>query len=189
MYYFLPFYHPPASPPPLTTQKIKFWKKWKKCLEILSLYTCLSKMKIIWYMIPEILSMPDRIFCHFEPFLLFYPTNNPKNQNFEKLKKMPWDIITLHKCAKNHNHMLYCSWDMACDRCNCYFSFWASFCPFTPRTTQKIKNLQKWKKCLKISSFYTSVPKIMSICYTAPEAWHVTHVIVIFFILGYFLPF
>ena len=126
-------------------------------------------------MIPEILSMPARIFCHFEPFLLFYPTNNPKNQNFEKLKKMPWDIITLQKCAKNHNHMLYCSSDMACDRCNCYFSFWASFCPFTPRTTQKIKNLQKWKKCLKISSFYTSVPKIMSICYTAPEAWHVTH--------------
>ena len=22
---------------------------------------------------------------------------------------------------------------MACDRCNCYFSFWAIFCPFTKR--------------------------------------------------------
>ena len=40
-------------------------------------------------------------------FLPFYPTN-PKNQNFEK---MPGDIIILHKCTKNHDHMLYCSWN------------------------------------------------------------------------------
>ena len=26
-------------------------------------------------------------------FLLFYPTNNPENQNFEKMKKAPGDII------------------------------------------------------------------------------------------------
>ena len=37
-----------------------------------------------------------------------------------------------------------------------------------------------------MSSFYTSVPKIMIICNT--ETWHVTDVIVIS-ILGYFLPF
>ena len=36
------------------------------------------------------------------------------------------------------------------------------------------------KKILEISSFYTSVPKIMIICYTVPEIWHVTHVIFIF---------
>ena len=29
-------------------------------------------------------------------------------------------------------------------------------------------------------SFYTSVPKIMIICYTVPEIWHVTEVIIIF---------
>ena len=75
---------------------------------------------------------------------------------------------------------IYYSWDMACDRCNCYFSFWAIFCPFTPLTAQKIKILKKWKKHLEISSFYTSVPKIMIICYTVPEIWHVTDVIVIF---------
>ena len=27
--------------------------------------------------------------------------------------------------------MLHCPWDVVCDRCNCYFSFWAIFCPFT----------------------------------------------------------
>ena len=44
------------------------------------------------------------------------------------------------------------------------------------------------KKTLEISSFYTSAPKIMIICYTVPEIWHMTDVTVIF-ILGYFLPF
>ena len=40
--------------------------------------------------------------------------------------------LFLEKCIKNHDHMLYCPWDMAYNRCNCYFSFWANFCPFTP---------------------------------------------------------
>ena len=48
---------------------------------------------------------------------------------------------------------------MVCDRCNCYFSFWAIFCPFAPITTRKI-NLKEMKKCLEIPSFYTSIPTI-----------------------------
>ena len=83
--------------------------------------------------------------------------------------------------------MMYSSWDIEHDGQN-FLSFWTIFCPFTPLTTQKIKILKNWKKHLEISSFYTSVPKIMIICYTVPEIWHVTNVIVIF-ILGYFLPF
>ena len=35
------------------------------------------------------------------------------------------------------------------------------------------------KKCLEIS-FYTSVPKIIIICYTVLEMWHMTDVIFIF---------
>ena len=79
-------------------------------------------------------------------FLLFHPPNNPKNKNFKKMKKIPGDIIILHKCPKNHDHMLYWSWDMAHDGCNCYFSFWAIFCPFTPLTTRKMKILKTYKK-------------------------------------------
>ena len=76
--------------------------------------------------------------------------------------------------------MLYCSWDMARDRCN-YFSFWTIFCPFTPLTAWKIKiNKKNEKKHLKISSFYKSIPKIMIIFCTVPEIWWVTNVIVIF---------
>ena len=34
---------------------------------------------------------------------------------------------------------------MVCDGCN-YFSFWATFCPFTPPNSLKNKNLKKMKK-------------------------------------------
>ena len=110
----------------------------------------------------------------------FYPSNCLKNEKFKKK--------CLHNCTKNHDHMLYCPWDMARDRCNCYFSFWAIFCPLTPLTAQKIKISKKRKKHLEISSFNTSAPKIMIICYTDPEIWCVTHEIV-FFILDIFCPF
>ena len=42
--------------------------------------------------------------------------------SFKKTIETPEDIIILHKCTKNHDHMLYCFWDMARDGCNCYFS-------------------------------------------------------------------
>ena len=121
-------------------------------------------MPIIWCIVPEIWSVMDWIFVILDCFLTFYLPNNPENQNFEKLKTTPEDIIILHKCNKNHDHMLYCSWDMVRDGCN-YFSFWAIFCPFTSLTAQKI---------------ITKKTKIMIICYTVPEIWCVTDVIVIF---------
>ena len=49
------------------------------------------------------------------------------------------DIIILHKRTKTHDHRLYCSWNMAHDGCNCCFSIWAIFCPFTTPTAQKMK--------------------------------------------------
>ena len=111
---------------------------------------------IIWCMVSEITS--DTVtFVILGYFLPFYPANNLKNQNCEKMKKKPGDIIILHLYTTNDNRMMYGSWDMERDRQN-FFSFWTIFCPFTPLTTQKIKILKKWKTSLEISSFYTSVP-------------------------------
>ena len=67
--------------------------------------------------------------------------------------------------------MLYRSWDMGCDGYNCYFSFWAIFCPFIPVTARKMKISKKWKKHQEISSFYICVPKIMIRRCTVPEIW------------------
>ena len=68
------------------------------------------------------MSVANRIFLSFWPIFALllppppppypYPPNNPKNQLFEKIKQIPWDIIILHKCCKNHDHILYCSWDL-----------------------------------------------------------------------------
>ena len=46
------------------------------------------------------------------------------------MKQKPGDIIILNKSTKNYEHMLYHSWDMAHDRCNFHFLFWAAFFPF-----------------------------------------------------------
>ena len=47
------------------------------------------------------------VISHFGLFLPFYPQNIPKNQNFEKMKNMPRDIIILHKCTKYYDQMMY----------------------------------------------------------------------------------
>ena len=44
-------------------------------------------------------------------FLPFNPHNDPKNQNFEKMKKIARDIIILLMRTKNHNLMIYSSRD------------------------------------------------------------------------------
>ena len=74
--------------------------------------------------------------------------------------------------------MLHCSWDMVRDRCNCYFTFWAVFCPFTRLTARKRKILKKWKKHLEMISWYT-----------IPEIWCITDVIIISHFGLVFCPF
>ena len=78
--------------------------------------------------------------------------------------------------------MLYCSRDIARDRCNCYFFILDYFLPFYPPNRLKTENLKKLKKKkhLDISSFYTIVLKTMIIWYTVYEIRRVTNVIVVF---------
>ena len=101
-------------------------------------------MEIIWCIVPEIPSAAEIIFCHFEPFFTLLPPHNPKNQNFEKLRKISGSIIILYMCTINNNHVMYGSWDMEHD--TEFFVILDLFCPFMPLATQKIKILRKWKK-------------------------------------------
>ena len=61
------------------------------------------------HIVPQIRSMTDNFIVILGHFLPFYPTNNPKNQNFEKMKNTSGDIIILIRCPKNHDHALYSS--------------------------------------------------------------------------------
>ena len=85
---------------PPNNLKNQILKKWKKCPEILSFYICVPQMTIMWYTVPDIWSTTDWIFCHLDYSLPFYPPNT-ENQNFEKMKKLPEDIIILHMCTIN----------------------------------------------------------------------------------------
>ena len=102
------------------------------------------KIMIICCTVHEIWCMTDVIIFHFGPFFALLPPffHFFKIKILKKWKETPRDIIILHKCTKNHDHMLYYLWDMACDRCNCYFSFWAILYPFTPNRpkNQNFKN-------------------------------------------------
>ena len=50
----------PPMHPPLTAQKIKIFKKWKKHQEISSFYTCVPKIMNRWCTFPEIWCATDR---------------------------------------------------------------------------------------------------------------------------------
>ena len=70
-----------------------------------------------------------RVFVILGHFLPFDPPNKPKNENFEKMKKISGDIIILYMCTINENQMMYGSWDMESDRIFLILDF---FCLFTP---------------------------------------------------------
>ena len=127
---------------PLTAWKMKTSKMKKKPGDIIILHKY-TKNPYHWlYCSWDMVCYGCNCYFHFRLYFSLLlpppPSNSPKNENF-KTMKMAGDII-LHNCTKNHDHMLYCSWDAVCDGCNCYFSFWAILFPFTLLTAQK-----KWK--------------------------------------------
>ena len=104
-----------------------------------------------------------------------WPLNNPKNQNFEKMRKTPGG--TYHHLSVPKIMIICYTVPEIRHVTDVSVTFHLGyFCPFTTLAARKIK-IKKKKKCLEISSFYTSAPKIMIICYTVPEIWCVTDVI------------
>ena len=87
----------------------------------------------------------DRFFCHFGPVFAFYPTDNLKSESFLKMEKTRGDIIISKKCT-SHDHMLSCSWDMALDKCNCYFFILGYFLLLYSPNSPKNQNFNKLQK-------------------------------------------
>ena len=134
---------------PNKTPKLKFWKMKKIAGDIIILHMCTKNHNHMMYGSWD--TEWDRqnflsfwaIFCPFSPLTTW-------KIKILKLKKTPGDIIILHICTINDNHMMYGSWDMEHNRQN-FLSFWTIFCPFTPTWTQKIHILEKWTRHLKIT--------------------------------------
>ena len=91
----------------------------------------------LWYGVRQ-----TEFFVIMDRFLHFYLPMDTKNQNYEKLKKALADVILLHMCPKDHDHMLYCSLDMACKRFN-YFLLWVNFYSFTSLTARRYHHFTK----------------------------------------------
>ena len=70
-----------------------FKKNKEKYLGISLFYTCVPKISIISSTYVECCRLKLVILGHLLPFC---PPKNPKNQNFEKMKKLAGDIIILH---------------------------------------------------------------------------------------------
>ena len=130
-------------------------------LQISSFYSCVAKTTTIWGMVPEIWSLTDRIFCHFGPFFPLYPSNNPKNQNFGKNKKLP-EISSFYKSVSKIMISYTAPQKWSVTDIIFIFDFGLFFALLTPNSP-KNQILKKMKKRPGDISLYTCVPKIMII--------------------------
>ena len=80
-------------------------------------------------------------------FCLFTPPPPLISQKFKikNIKIKPGDVIILHMCTINNNHVMYGSWDTEHDRQN-FLSLSAIFWTFTPSRNPKIQNFEQMKK-------------------------------------------
>ena len=76
--------------------------------------------------------------------LPFYSPKNTKNQNFEKIKKIPGDIIILLMCIKNQSHdVQFLRYGV---RWTEFFIILSHLLPFCPLMITKIKYWKNKKK-------------------------------------------
>ena len=107
----------------LTTQNIKILKKIKKTPgNIIILQMCTLNDNHMMYGFWDMEGCDRQNFFSFwAVFFPFYPSNNSKYQNFEKMKKHSGDITILHMCTL----------DMRSDGQN-FLSFWTVFAYLSP---------------------------------------------------------
>ena len=159
---FLSFWDIFCPFPPLMTRKIKIWKKktWR-CYPFTHVY---HKWRYHLMYGSSDMKRNRQIFLSFDSILSFWALFCPltllktqkskfKTKNEKKASRYYHFTLAYHKWwSYNVWFLRYGSWQT--EKC---LSFSTIFCPFTLKT-QKIKILQKGKKHLEISSFYTSVP-------------------------------
>ena len=112
MGHFLPLY-PPNSPKKKNLQKMK-----QTSGDIIILHKRTKNYDQMMYSSWDMVGGRFNCYISFWAIfpLLYTPLKAKKNQNFEKMKKMPGDIIILDTYTKNYDQKMYSSWDMLCDR-------------------------------------------------------------------------
>ena len=113
--------------------------------------------------------MTDRLFCHFGPYFAFLLPWRLRKSKFWKNTWRSYHFTHVYLKLQSYD-----VWFLS-------YGVWRTdfFCHFGPffvllPTTRKMKILKKWKKCMEISSFYTSLPWITIIWCMVPAIWSVT---------------
>ena len=140
---FLPFWTIFALLPPNNPENQNFEKMKKMPGDIIILHLCTINDNHMMYHSWD-MECDRQKFLPFCTVFALLPANNPENEDFAKMKKMPGDIIILHLCTINDNHMMYHSWDMECDRQN-FLPFCTVFALLPPNNPEN-QNFEKMKK-------------------------------------------
>ena len=118
---------PPNNP------EIKILKKWKTLRDIIFLHMSTMNQNHMMY---DSWDMERNRQNFFSFWTIFCPSIPPplttkRTKILKKWKKYPRDIIILHKCTINDNHMICGSWDINCNR-QIFFLTLGHFLPFYP---------------------------------------------------------
>ena len=128
--HFGPFF---ALWPSQQPKKSKVWKNEKKPGNM-NLQLCITNDDHKMYGSWDIEHDRKKKFFFWSHFLPFYPTNNSKNPNFEKMIKKPEITIILHLCTTKDNCMMCGSWNIGHDS-----DFGLFFALLPPQQLQKSK--------------------------------------------------
>ena len=121
-------------------------------------------MKIIWCIVPEIQRHDGQTSLSFWAiFCSLTILTTRKIKILKKMKKTTGDIIILHKCTKNHDHMLHYTvpeiWRATDVMVIFHLGLFLTLLPHKPPKKKKLKKKKKkkkWKERLEIIiSFYT----------------------------------
>ena len=125
---------------------------------------------MIWYTVPEKWCEADiillsfwAIFCPLPP----PPPNDPEKENFQKLKKIPGDIILLNMCTINEDHIKYIhvSWNFSACQTD-FFVILGHFLSFHPTENWENQTFEKMKKrpgnniIFQMCTFFKCIPWI-----------------------------
>ena len=123
---FGPFYVLPSKQP----RKSTFWKNEKHAWRYYHFTQVYHKWQSydLWFLRCE--AQQTKFFVIWAIFCPFTPVTAWKIKILKKWNER-LEILSFYTSVSKIRIMLYCSWDMARDKCNCYFSVW-TFCPFTP---------------------------------------------------------
>ena len=138
-------------------QKLKFGKKFKNTWRYYPFTHVYHKSKSHHVCFLRYKVQRTELFVILGHFLPFDPPNNPKNQNFEKMKKSTWRYH--HFTQVYHKWQSYDIWFLRYQlQQTDFFVILDHFLLFYPTIDPNIKIWKECKKHLEILTFYTCVP-------------------------------